>query len=94
MCDFNLIIFCSLVLKSSDQKYVINGDFTVSLSGPYEAVGTIFDYRRIDGLTNGSSQGNKKIDGVTEWITCTGPTSEPIHLMVCLNFFNKIKADL
>lgn len=74
-----------LVLKSSDHKYIINGDYTVSMSGPYEIPGTFIDYRRIDGITNGTTPGYRKIEGVTEWITCTGPTTEPLHLMVSLS---------
>lgn len=71
------------MLKTTDNRYIINGDFTVSLSGQYEAAGTTFDYRRIDGLTNSSGQsGERQIEGVTEWITCMGPTTDPIHLMV------------
>jgi ADAM-TS Spacer 1 len=74
-------------LKTADQRFLLNGDYAVSLSGFYDAAGTMFDYRRIDGLTNGSSQSfNKKIESVTEWITCSGPTSEAVHLMVNLAF--------
>ena len=71
-----------LALKTSDQKLVINGDFRISLSGTYETAGTEFEYRRIDGLINGSANANRKIEGATEWITGSGPTFEPIHLMV------------
>jgi len=71
-----------LVLKAADGRFIINGDYTVSLSGLYEAAGTVFDYRRLDGLTNSSSKHERPIEGVTEWITCTGPTYEPIYLMV------------
>lgn len=69
-----------LVLKSSDQKFVINGDYSVSSSGVYEAGGAIFEYQRIDGLK--PKKNGEKVEGVTEWITCTGPTMEAVHLMV------------
>lgn len=62
------------MLRTSNQKYIFNGDNTESESGSYEAVGAVFDYHRIDGLQHG--------DGVTEWITCTGPITEMIELMV------------
>lgn len=68
------------VLKSSDQKFVINGDYSVSSSGVYEAGGAIFEYQRIDGLK--PKKNGEKVEGVTEWITCTGPTMEAVHLMV------------
>jgi thrombospondin type-1 domain-containing protein 4 len=75
------------VLKTADQRFLLNGDYTVSLSGFYDAAGSMFDYRRIDGLTNGSSASfNRKIESVTEWITCLGPTTESVHLMVSLAF--------
>ncbi|XP_059620456.1 thrombospondin type-1 domain-containing protein 4 isoform X3 [Phlebotomus argentipes] len=61
-----------LVLRNENQSTIINGDYTVSSSGIYEAAGTTFDYRRIDNAIN----------GVTEWITSLGPTAEPIQLMV------------
>lgn len=70
------------MLKTTDNRYIINGDFIVSLSGLYEAVGATFDYRRLDGLTNVSKQTGNQIEGVTEWITCTGPTTDAIQLMV------------
>uniref|UniRef100_A0A7G3AZL0 Putative thrombospondin type-1 domain-containing protein 4 n=1 Tax=Lutzomyia longipalpis TaxID=7200 RepID=A0A7G3AZL0_LUTLO len=61
-----------LVLRNENQSSIINGDYTVSSSGIYEAAGTTFDYRRIDSAIN----------GVTEWITSLGPTAEPVQLMV------------
>lgn len=62
------------VLRTSDQKYIFNGDNMASDSGAYEALGAIFDYHRIDGLQHG--------DGVTEWITCLGPIRDMLELMV------------
>lgn len=73
-----------LVLKDANQHYIINGDYTMSTSGIYEAAGTIFDYRRIDGLTNSSLSGYRNKEVVTEWITNTGPITEPIELMVII----------
>uniref|UniRef100_A0A1L8E3F1 Putative thrombospondin type-1 domain-containing protein 4 n=1 Tax=Nyssomyia neivai TaxID=330878 RepID=A0A1L8E3F1_9DIPT len=61
-----------LVLRNENQSSIINGDYTVSSSGIYEAAGTTFDYRRIDSAIN----------GVTEWITSLGPTAEPVQLML------------
>lgn len=58
----------------------MNGDFSITPSGIYEAAGTVLDYKRIDTQTPVNSQ--KKVDGVTEWITAIGPTTEPLHLMV------------
>uniref|UniRef100_A0A1B0G2D5 PLAC domain-containing protein n=1 Tax=Glossina morsitans morsitans TaxID=37546 RepID=A0A1B0G2D5_GLOMM len=66
-----------LVLRTEsteDQKYVFNGDNNPSNSGSYEAVGAAFDYHRIDGLQH--------TEGVTEWITCTGPIRESLELMI------------
>lgn len=59
---------------STEQKYLFNGDNTESSNGAYDAAGAVFDYRRIDGLQDG--------EGVTEWITCTGPIREMLELMV------------
>ena len=67
-------------LKSTDSKYIINGDYSVSENGPYEAAGSIFDYFRVD--SSNTSKIQKRSDGVTEWITSPGPTYEPVHLMV------------
>lgn len=65
-----------LVLRttSAEQKYLFNGDNNESPNGAYDAAGAVFDYRRIDGLQDG--------EGVTEWITCTGPIREMLELMV------------
>lgn len=84
--------FPNIALKYSNQNFIINGDYSVSLSGVYEAAGAVFDYRRIDGLTNGSTQGYRKVEGVTEWITCTGPITEPIHLMVSFYLMSHFKS--
>lgn len=51
----------------------------MSDSGDYAAAGATFDYRRIDGTSKPKKNEN---EGVTEWITATGPTSEQIYLMV------------
>uniref|UniRef100_A0A1I8PD91 PLAC domain-containing protein n=1 Tax=Stomoxys calcitrans TaxID=35570 RepID=A0A1I8PD91_STOCA len=64
-----------LVLRTEDQKYVFNGDNTMSDSGAYEAAGAIFDYHRLDSLQQQS-------EGVTEWVTCTGPVRESLELMI------------
>lgn len=68
-------------LKATNGEYIINGNYTVSPSGPYEASGTIFDYHRFDGNLK-ETHHHKRSDGVTEWITSSGPLFEPIHLMV------------
>lgn len=71
-----IVLYILSVLKSNkNHEYIINGDY----SGLYEAAGTMFDYRRID-------DNRQKKEGVTEWITCTGPTTEPVNLMVSLRF--------
>jgi hypothetical protein len=74
-------------LKATNGEYVINGNYTVSPSGPYEASGTVFDYHRFDGNLK-ETHHHKRSDGVTEWITSSGPLFEPIHLMV--NMFSMI----
>jgi hypothetical protein len=51
----------------------------VSQTGSYEAAGSVFEYNRID---SDSNQQDKRSDGITEWITSTGPLYEPVHLMV------------
>lgn len=66
------------VLKR-DHEFIINGDNVISDSGVYKAAGTVFDYRRIDDAIETSDE---NIEGVTEWITATGPIREAIHLMV------------
>lgn len=61
----------------------MNGDYEISPSGIYNAAGAIFDYRRIDiPAKNTTATGYRKFEGVTEWITSTGPITEPVHLMV------------
>lgn len=62
----------------------MNGDYTITPSGIYETAGTVFDYKRID--TPPSTNLQKKVEGVTEWITAIGPTTEPLHLMVTLYY--------
>lgn len=64
------------------QRFIINGDYTISLSGFYQGAGTTFEYRRVDSLNNGSVSSFRKIEGVTEWITSPGPTTEAIELYV------------
>ncbi|XP_065091217.1 A disintegrin and metalloproteinase with thrombospondin motifs 7 isoform X1 [Ochlerotatus camptorhynchus] len=72
-----------LVLKTADhQRFIINGDFTISLSGFYLGAGTTFEYRRVDGLNNGTVSSFRKIEGVTEWVTAPGPTNEAVELYV------------
>lgn len=63
------------MLRTEDQKYVFNGDNEMSDSGVYEAAGAVFDYHRLDSLQEQS-------EGVTEWVTCTGPIRESLELMV------------
>lgn len=53
----------------------------MSDGGSYVAAGTIFDYRRIDGT---SKPKKTEHEGVTEWITATGPITEQVYLMVKL----------
>lgn len=67
------------MLKSESGKYILNGDFSITPSGIYEAAGTVFDYKRID---TAAKHNQKKVEGVTEWITAIGPTTDPLHLMV------------
>lgn len=62
-----------------DHSFIINGDNIISDSGVYQAAGAIFDYRRIDDAIETSDENT---EGVTEWITATGPIREAIHLMV------------
>ncbi|XP_030561294.1 thrombospondin type-1 domain-containing protein 4 isoform X1 [Drosophila novamexicana] len=69
-----------LVLRTSEQKSIFNGENEVSESGSYEAAGTTFDYHRIDGVQQG--------EGVTEWITSTGPIKDPVELLVYSNILN------
>lgn len=64
------------------EKYILNGNYSISMSGTYEVGGATFDYRRIDGLLNTTSQANQSRDMVTEWITGLGPLAEPVELMV------------
>lgn len=49
----------------------------------YKAAGAVFDYRRIDDAIEASEENS---EGVTEWITATGPIRESIHLMVTDSF--------
>ncbi|XP_033236343.1 thrombospondin type-1 domain-containing protein 4 isoform X2 [Drosophila pseudoobscura] len=63
-----------LVLRTSQQKSIVNSESNVSESGSYEAVGATFDYHRIDGVQNS--------EGVTEWITSTGPIRDSLDLLV------------
>lgn len=69
------------VLRRADHSYIINGDNIISDSGIYNAAGAAFDYRRIDDAIETSDESN---EGVTEWITATGPVREEIHLMVTI----------
>ncbi|XP_053673801.1 thrombospondin type-1 domain-containing protein 4 [Anopheles nili] len=71
-----------LALKTTDQRFFINGDYTISLSGHYIAAGTVFDYRRVDGLNNGSNSSFRHVEGVTEWVTALGPTNEPVQVFL------------
>lgn len=63
------------VLSTDEDGYIINGDNSVSESGAYEAAGAVFDYHRLDGLKEHG-------EGVTEWVTSTGPIRDSIELMV------------
>ncbi|XP_070854221.1 thrombospondin type-1 domain-containing protein 4 isoform X1 [Drosophila suzukii] len=63
-----------LVLRTSKEISIFNGDNAVSESGSYEAVGAVFDYHRIDGTQDSN--------GVTEWITSVGPIRDSLQLMV------------
>jgi hypothetical protein len=56
-------------LRRADGNYVINGNWAINWSGVYEAVGTLFTYRRQD-ANNG------------ELIEAPGPLLEPVDLMV------------
>lgn len=70
-------------MKSTNGDYVINGNYTVSPSGPYEIGGTTVNYHRFDENLK-ETHHHKRQDGVTEWITSSGPLFEPIHLMVSM----------
>lgn len=74
--NFNLLcfIFGLQVLRTSKEESIFNGENTASESGSYEAVGTTFDYHRIDGAQDSM--------GVTEWITSIGPIRDSLQLMV------------
>lgn len=74
-----VVIFSAL--KSTNGEYIINGNYTVSPSGPYDVAGTSVVYHRFDGNAKETHQ-HKRSDGVTEWITSEGPLYEPIYLMV------------
>ncbi|XP_043654552.1 thrombospondin type-1 domain-containing protein 4 isoform X2 [Drosophila teissieri] len=63
-----------LVLRTSKEVSIFNGENSVSESGSYEAVGAVFDYHRIDGAEDSN--------GVTEWITSIGPIRDSLQLMV------------
>ncbi|KAH8281807.1 hypothetical protein KR054_003092, partial [Drosophila jambulina] len=63
-----------LVLRTSKEESIFNGENAVSESGSYEGVGATFDYHRIDGAHDSN--------GVTEWITSIGPIRESLQLMV------------
>lgn len=68
-----------IVLKNSNHAYIINGHNKISNSGVFSGAGATFDYRRIDDAIESSDENN---EGVTEWITATGPIKEAIHLLV------------
>lgn len=74
---FYISINSIAVLRTEDQRYVFNGDNTISDSGTYEVAGAVFDYHRID-----SGFQENSTDGVTEWITAVGPILESLELMV------------
>ncbi|XP_050084758.1 thrombospondin type-1 domain-containing protein 4-like [Anopheles aquasalis] len=77
-----------LALKANDQQFFINGDYTISLSGQYTAAGTVFDYHRLDGLSNGSKSSLRNVEGITEWVTAVGPTSEPVQIFLLSQYTN------
>lgn len=79
-------------LKSTNGEYIINGNYTVSHSGPYDVAGTTIDYHRFDGNLK-ETHHPKRSDGVTEWITSTGPLFEPIHLMVRIHLITHKQSD-
>lgn len=66
-----------------DHSFIVNGDNIISDSGIYKAAGAVFDYRRIDDAIDTSDENT---EGVTEWITATGPIREAVHLMVSIAF--------
>lgn len=80
---FSIHFTCSIeIVLKHDHSFIINGDNSISDSGVFRAVGTIFDYRRIDDAIETSDENS---EGVTEWITATGPIREAIQLMVRRN---------
>lgn len=69
-----------LAIQNDKGNYYLNGNWYVQWSGNYEFAGTVFEYKR---------NGNK------ESLFALGPTTEMLHLMVCLLFLtleNKIVA--
>lgn len=67
-----------LAIQNNKGNFYLNGNWYVQWSGNYELAGTIFEYKR---------------DGDKESLFALGPTTETLHLMVCLSFWtleNKI----
>ncbi|XP_060822427.1 thrombospondin type-1 domain-containing protein 4-like isoform X1 [Bombus pascuorum] len=58
-----------LAVKLQDGSYLFNGNYSISLSGKYEAAGTTFVYYR---------QGSQNLES----FSATGPLEEPIDVMV------------
>ncbi|XP_070496473.1 thrombospondin type-1 domain-containing protein 4 isoform X2 [Chironomus tepperi] len=70
-----------LALKSTEAKFIINGNYTSSPVGTYNIGGAEFEYFRLD-EKNKLIGSNLRNDGVTEWITSNGPLFEPVHLLI------------
>ncbi|CAG9799230.1 unnamed protein product [Chironomus riparius] len=70
-----------LALKSTEAKFIINGNYTSSPIGTYKIGGAKFEYFRLDEKNKlvGSDLRN---DSVTEWLTSSGPLYEPVHLLM------------
>ena len=58
-----------LAIKLHDGSYLFNGNYSINLSGKYQAVGTTFNYIR---------QGSPNLES----FSATGPLQEPIDVMV------------
>ena len=56
-----------LAIKSTTNKYYLNGDWYIQWSGDYKAAGTVIHYMR---------------DGNKESFNAIGPIKEPLHIMV------------
>jgi hypothetical protein len=73
--------FKNIAMKSTDAKFIINGNYTTSPIGTYKIGGAEFEYFRLD-EKNKVFGNDMRNDGVTEWLTSSGPLFEPVHLLI------------